>query len=739
MSFVSFALGVSLVLTTLSSVWGSLLWGNGSGKTMLADALKGDFRETASYRSYLCEMMNRFIAMGAGGPISGSYYDYVDVSTEETVLIEAVAISGDYDWEEYKPTEATKEQWKKEAQQYHEAIQNDRNILYIVKAGNEVLYTNLDSTRYDHANHPAGGYNTVLSFADGKCIVEAAGEIIPIYGEDNKTPYEPDSGQWDLPGYVNYPAGVETQGVSVYMAVADEPAYYVKPNYAADWSASLRYTQLYQLKQSWQGRRWTLTVLWPIQLGVGLALLGVYFLLRKEKPLADRAIARVTGHLWFELKLLLLLGALFFLFFPRSEAMWGVLRQATYTVTYEESPLYQAPWFLTTYLSQIAPDAILTAFWTAYLFVNDLRYGDRPWRHGVCGMLSARWLKLPVQKRFSRYTGAMILTTVVFCSVDLLLLLIWRATGCLRVDYAWVMYLCPFILFVLNGFFYARMKGLWRDLGTLTDHITAVKEGDLTASLPLPEDSDLRRSIEELNHIQQGMKKAVEEQTRSERMKVELVTNVSHDIKTPLTSIISYAELLKQENLEPPAGEYVDILAQKAERLRSMVLDIFEVSKAASGELPVKPEKLDLAKLLRQTMADMQPHIDAAPVQLRPALPDEPVFITADGDRLYRVFQNLLQNALQYALEGSRVYLSLAVEEGRAVVSVKNTSKTELPADVDFTARFVRGDPSRTDGGSGLGLAIAQSFTQACGGTLTVEPVADLFVVTVTFPVTENA
>ena len=230
------------------------------------------------------------------------------------------------------------------------------------------------------------------------------------------------------------------------------------------------------------------------------------------------------------------------------------------------------------------------------------------------------------------------------------------------------------------------------------------------------------------------MARAVAEQTRSERMKVELVTNVSHDIKTPLTSIISYAELLKQEQLAPPAGEYVDILCQKAERLRAMVLDVFEVSKAASGDLPVKLEPLDLAKLLRQTVADMAEVIETAPGTLRQSLPEEPVTIVTDGDRLYRVFQNLLQNALGYALEGSRVYLTLGIEDGKAVVSVKNTSKTELPGGVDFTARFVRGDPSRTDGGSGLGLAIAESFTAACGGILRVEPVADLFVVTVEFP-----
>ena len=252
-------------------------------------------------------------------------------------------------------------------------------------------------------------------------------------------------------------------------------------------------------------------------------------------------------------------------------------------------------------------------------------------------------------------------------------------------------------------------------------------------------DSDLGLASEELADIQQGIQRAVEEQTKSQRMKVELVTNVSHDLKTPLTSIISYAELLKQEKLDPPAGKYVEILAQKAERLRTMVLDVFEISKASSGNLPVKLEPLDLAKLLRQTTADMAEVIVAAPVTLRQSLPEEPVTIVADGNRLYRVFQNLLQNALKYALEGSRVYLTLVVKDGKAEVAVKNTSKTELPDGVDFTERFVRGDQSRTDGGSGLGLAIADSFTRACGGELTVEPVADLFVVTVRFSLSEQA
>ena len=218
-------------------------------------------------------------------------------------------------------------------------------------------------------------------------------------------------------------------------------------------------------------------------------------------------------------------------------------------------------------------------------------------------------------------------------------------------------------------------------------------------------------------------------------MKVELIANVSHDLKTPLTSVVSYAALLgEEEELPPHVKDYVRILNEKARRLQVMVQDVFEVSKAASGELPLKLEQLDLTRLLDQTLADMDEAIRASGLTLRTTLPGGPVWITADGDRLYRVFQNLIQNALRYSLEGSRVYLTLEVRNGRATATMKNTSRDELPAGMDFTARFVRGDESRTDGGSGLGLAIASSFTTACGGALEVETDADLFTVRVSFP-----
>ena len=166
-----------------------------------------------------------------------------------------------------------------------------------------------------------------------------------------------------------------------------------------------------------------------------------------------------------------------------------------------------------------------------------------------------------------------------------------------------------------------------------------------------------------------------------------------------------------------------------------MVQDVFAVSKAASGELPMQMEELDFGKLLWQTLADMEEQIMGSDVTFRTEIPDAPVMILADGQRMYRVFQNLFQNAIKYSLQGSRVYVTLEVEGQLAQASVKNTSRQEIDKSRDFAERFTRGDQSRTDGGSGLGLSIAQSFTEACGGEFSWETDADLFVVRVLFKI----
>ena len=276
------------------------------------------------------------------------------------------------------------------------------------------------------------------------------------------------------------------------------------------------------------------------------------------------------------------------------------------------------------------------------------------------------------------------------------------------------------------------------DMDAMLVRIQAAGTGDISTA-PLLEDPDLQAAAEGLDQMEARLKSALEDQMKSERLKLELITNVSHDLKTPLTSIISYAELLRQEeNLPDHVRDYIQVLYQKAQRLQSMVLDVFDVSKAATGNLTVTVRPLDFSKLLQQTLADQEEDIQASSLTLRPTLPDGPVWILADGDRLYRVFQNLIGNALKYSLEGSRVYLTLTVDQGKAVATVQNTSRDELPPGVDFTERFVRGDQSRTDGGSGLGLSIARTFTESCGGSFAIQTQADLFTASVTFSLTDT-
>ena len=277
-----------------------------------------------------------------------------------------------------------------------------------------------------------------------------------------------------------------------------------------------------------------------------------------------------------------------------------------------------------------------------------------------------------------------------------------------------------------------------RDWNLLMDQITEMYGGNLDAVNHVPPTSNLYDCAMQLNMIRTGVQKAVEEGTKADRTKIELITNVSHDIKTPLTSVISYVELLKKEELSPAARDYVEILSGKAQRLSGIVQDVFEVSKATTGNISLNLEDLDIGRLLKQTFGEMEEVIERSKLQFRVDIPETPMLVHADGQRMYRVFQNLIRNCTQYSLEGSRVYVTLSAQSGMAQVSVRNVSKTEITMNgEDLTARFVRGDQNRTTEGSGLGLSIAKSFTEACGGQFFVRTDGDLFVATVQLPLVE--
>ena len=758
LGFLAFVLSVSLLLD------GAVYFGNtlcsARGRRQIADSFAADWRDSGAFRQFVGSRLETLITMGAGGLVYG-YDGYWDINRENYYKISS------------NRSQAIHDKWK-----------DDKNVLYTVAKDGETLYSNSETLHASTA--PAGlpeGYGFLVQFDGAKVRAWKDGSELDLYGDGY---YRYDSAeselQWYLPGYRNFTVDEAGAKVRVTMAVIDVPQTFVRGGYGKD--GTQYYNELYYVKQNLADCRAAVSA-HGTRLAFGAGLFLLYVVLRRGKRQADQVLARWTGKLWFEAKLLLTVSVVF-LFLPRPAYLGQVWSELTYAyaptvaisggsasaasdvdvgIIQEDVQTYEIPmeayqeqtdrfgramtilsenggWLLREYLGELAQATanLLVIFWTVYLLVfNDWRYNPGFWKHGVFGLIAAGESKYPLQKQLRRMNGFFGLAVGTLWLETLSLLVLQTVRAYLPAWFIWNLLGLPWLLSaVVWGWFYRRQKRLWQDFGAVSEQLAAIRNGSLTDDLLLPEDAGLYQMADDLNHIRQGLHQAVEERTQSERMKVELVTNVSHDLKTPLTSILSYTELLAQEPLEPPASEYVQIMSQKAQRLKAMVQDVFEVSKAASGQLPVKLERLDYARLLRQTLADMAQAIEASGLTFRTDLPETEVPITADSDRLYRVFQNLIGNALKYSLPGSRVYLNLSVEHGSAIASVRNTSAEELKPGVEYTARFVRGDESRSDGGSGLGLSIAQSFAQACGGELSISTDADLFTAAVTFPLGEN-
>jgi len=253
----------------------------------------------------------------------------------------------------------------------------------------------------------------------------------------------------------------------------------------------------------------------------------------------------------------------------------------------------------------------------------------------------------------------------------------------------------------------------------------------------LPEDMGILSSFaKNLNNIKEGFKVAVEQEVKSQNMKAQLISNVSHDLKTPLTSIITYVDLLKQEDLDPDTRkEYIDILDKKSKRLQVLIEDLFEASKASTGNIQLNLEHLDVVALLRQTLGEMEEKINQTTLKIRTNLPEYKIICNLDGARTYRVFENILSNILKYSMPNSRVYIDVVEDERSVSLIFKNISAYEMNFDPsDITERFIRGDKSRNTEGSGLGLAIAKSLIELQEGSLNIDIDGDLFKLTITFP-----
>lgn len=263
-----------------------------------------------------------------------------------------------------------------------------------------------------------------------------------------------------------------------------------------------------------------------------------------------------------------------------------------------------------------------------------------------------------------------------------------------------------------------------------------IKNGNINHKIEVKGKDTLAIFAQDINNLSEGLENAIDEKFRSERMKAELITNVSHDLKTPLTSIINYVDLIKkEENIEPEyLKDYINVLDNKSKRLKVLIEDLFEASKASSGNIELNIEKLDLNQLLRQSIGENEEKISKANLDLKVNLPKEQIYINCDGKRMYRVFENLLINISKYSLHNTRVYIDMKLDEEKVYISFKNISAYELNFEAEeIIERFKRGDLARNTEGSGLGLAIARDLVELQGGDFDIQIDGDLFKVNVVF------
>lgn len=294
-----------------------------------------------------------------------------------------------------------------------------------------------------------------------------------------------------------------------------------------------------------------------------------------------------------------------------------------------------------------------------------------------------------------------------------------------------------FVVLVMLGigtfiYLFTRMK----QFQDIQKALQAIYEGNTNIEL----DSDeltgvLKQMAIYIEDIAGGLSNAIQQSLKNERQKTELITNVSHDIKTPLTSIINYVDLLKKEEMpNEKAKEYLEILDSKSQRLKRLTEDLVEASKASSGNIKLKMEKINVNELIKQVSGEFEDRFKSRSLEEIMTLPEESVFIQADGRYLYRVLENLYSNASKYAMEGSRIYLDVVPKQTSIVIQMKNVSKEKLNITTEeLMQRFVRGDSSRNTEGSGLGLSIANSLTELQGGQFHIYLDGDLFKITIGF------
>ena len=273
-------------------------------------------------------------------------------------------------------------------------------------------------------------------------------------------------------------------------------------------------------------------------------------------------------------------------------------------------------------------------------------------------------------------------------------------------------------------------------LDLIMDGLKKISDGELQYKIKTEQLTGKYKAMAEyINNIGDGLDAAVENSLKKERMQTELITNVSHDLKTPLTSIINYVDLLKRENLtDPQVQEYLRILDEKSQRLKVLTEDVVEASKASTGNIKFEMNDIDFVEMVQQVIGEFEEKFQEKNLTMMVHFTDEPSMIYADGQKMWRVLENVFGNVVKYAMEGTRVYAEISNSNKKVVFSLKNISAQPLNFSADeLTERFIRGDVARNTEGSGLGLSIAKSLTELQGGEFKLYLDGDLFKVMITF------
>lgn len=339
--------------------------------------------------------------------------------------------------------------------------------------------------------------------------------------------------------------------------------------------------------------------------------------------------------------------------------------------------------------------------------------------------------KRAVIVRFVRGLRNAFLNRKVGTQVFLILLIVYlfgTFTGLLGVDEEFFAILIPAFILIIIPLFIMIVKRTGY-FNKILSHTSALANGQYEQDLEIKGKSVLAKLAQDINAMKYGVRTSQQAQAKSERLKTELITNVSHDLRTPLTSIMTYTELLKNQDLsEDERHSYIEIVDRKSKRLKVLIEDLFEASKMASGNIELVKENVDIIQLLQQALAEYEKSIENSSVQFRVSNPETPIYAQVDGQKLWRVFDNLIGNILKYSLPKTRAYIDIKQDNGEIMISFKNISEHELSENIDeLFERFKRGDESRYTEGSGLGLAISKSIIDLHGGMLDIEVEGDLF------------